>query len=275
MSAPTVRAGSTDPREVEKLIHRGVLAFTRRNLHAKLIVADKSAISGSANVSKHSQQVLDEAGICTNDAAVVRRAREFVVHLCTEPIRPEYLAMCKRIYKPPRFNVLRSNGKRHHQRVKHAKLWIVNLYESSLPESENNRYEQGESKAEEMIKDTARCKTDSFHWPYKPKMANELEFGDWVIQVITSKKKNILVYPPGQLLFVDHYMRDVDSGKERWVFHLEVPIRGETLPWKKFRHAAKDILGKRTLPRTRPVLDVHAADQLLGLWTPGGRVSRR
>src|SRR5947209_2147421 len=59
MSPPTVRAGSTDPREVEKLIRQGVQAFTRRNLHAKIVVADNSVISGSANVSKRSQQVLD------------------------------------------------------------------------------------------------------------------------------------------------------------------------------------------------------------------------
>ena len=40
MSPPIVRAGGTDPREIEKLILRGVEAFTRRNLHAKVVVAD-------------------------------------------------------------------------------------------------------------------------------------------------------------------------------------------------------------------------------------------
>src|SRR5262245_32515780 len=57
MSPATVRAGSTDPREVEKLIEQGIQAFTRRNLHAKIVVADKTVISGSANVSRRSQKV--------------------------------------------------------------------------------------------------------------------------------------------------------------------------------------------------------------------------
>ncbi len=78
MSPAIVRAGGTDPREVEKLMLRGVKVFTRRNLHAKTVVSDNSVISGSANVSKHSQQVLDEAAILTNDQSAVRRAGEFI-----------------------------------------------------------------------------------------------------------------------------------------------------------------------------------------------------
>src|SRR5207248_10301066 len=81
MSLATVKAGSTDPREIEKLMRRGVQAFTRRNLHAKLIVADRSVIAGSANVSKRSKAVLDEAAIWTNEPAVVRRARIFIDRL--------------------------------------------------------------------------------------------------------------------------------------------------------------------------------------------------
>lgn len=277
MSPATVRAGNTDPREVEKLMRRGVQAFTRRNLHAKLIVADKSVISGSANISKHSQQVLDEVAILTNDPAVTRRAREFIDRLCTEPVRPEYLEECKRLYKPPRFNGRRANGRHRQQRVKHAKLWIVNLSESFIPESEFERYEQGEAKADKLVKGEAQSKTDSFHYPFKPKMASELEFGDWVIQVTTYWDKRIVVSPPGQLLFIDNYVRDIDSGKERWVFHLEVPKRGETMIWKEFRRAARSVLGAGALtaPRTKPIRGVQDADSLLGLWTPGGRVSRR
>jgi hypothetical protein len=276
MSPATVRAGSTDPREVEKLMRRGVQSFTRRNLHAKLIVADKSVISGSANISKRSQQVLDEAAIWTTDPAAIRRAREFIDRLCTEPVRPEYLEECKRLYKPPRFDSRRTNGKHPQQRVKHAKLWIVKLSEHSIPDSELRRYEQGEVKAAKFVKDDARSKTETFHWPHKPKMAGEMEFGDWVVRVTTHKDKTI-VDPPGQLLFIDSYVRDTDSGKERWVFHLEAPRRGETMTWKQFRWAARSVLGADTLtaPRTIPIRDVQVADRLLAQWTPGGRVSRR
>jgi hypothetical protein len=277
MSPATVRAGGTDPREVEKLIQRGVQAFTRRNLHAKIVIADKSVISGSANASRHSQQVLDEAAILTTQPSAVRRAREFIDRICTEPVRPEYLAKCKSIYRPPRFNGRRMASKNGQRRATHAKLWLVNLMETSVPESEVEKYQQGEAKAEKLIKDQARSDTTSFHWPYKPKMANELELGDWLIQIVRYKDKSILVYPPGQLLLVDHYVRDPKLGKQRWVFHLEVPKRGETMTWKRFRQAMRSLFGSGAplSPRTKPIREIQIADGLLGLWTASGRVSRR
>jgi hypothetical protein len=152
----------------------------------------------------------------------------------------------------------------------------VNLREAYVPDAENQRYARGEVKAAKLIKDSARSKTDSFHWPHKPRMADDLQFGDWVIQVITGKDKSITVYPPGQLRFTDRYPRDPGTNKERWVFHLEVPKRGEKMDWKQFHRSARAVLGTGTFarPRTTPVRDVEDADNLLTLWTPGGRIAR-
>jgi hypothetical protein len=234
-------------------------------------------ISGSANVSKHSQQVLDEAAILTTDQSVVRRAREFIERICTEPVRPEYLQKCKSIYRPPRLTGRRSGNKDRQQRATHAKLWLVNLEETSVPDSELQRYEQSETKAEALVKDRVHSTTDSFHWSYKPKMASELEFGDWIIQIVTYKDKSILVYPPGQLLYIDHYLRDPKRGRERWLFHLEVPKSGETMTWKRFSRVTKSFFDSSapSKPRTKPIRDIQVADGLHCLWTPGGRVSRR
>jgi hypothetical protein len=277
LSAATVRAGASDPREVEKLIRRGVLVFTRRNLHAKIVVADNSVIAGSANVSRRSQGVLDEAAILTTDPIAVRRAREFIGRLCTEPVRPKYLEECKRIYKPPHFDSVRAGGTGRQQRATHAKLWLLNLQDASIPKSEIERHEVGKAKAEKLVKDHCRSTTDSSRWPFKPKMASELNFGDWIIHIITDDEKRIAVYPPGQFLSMDHYVREPESGKERWVFHLEVPRDRETMSWKQFRRATKSLFGSNVgfSPRTKPIRDVVVADGLLGLWTPGGRVSRR
>jgi hypothetical protein len=276
MSPATVLAGGTDPREIEKLIRRGVHVFSRRNLHAKLVVADNTVISGSANVSRNSQQTLDEAAIRTNDRSVARRAEEFIDRLCTEPVRPEYLAECKRIYKPPRFLGQGAGEKNSPKRATHAKLWIVNLREAYVPDSEDQRYARGEVKAAKLIKDRVRSKTDSFHWPHKPRMADQLEFGDWVVQVITYHDKSISVHPPGQLRFTDTYSRGPGKAKERWVFHIEVPKRGEKMTWQQFSRSARALgMAARAKPRTARVGDVAVADGLLSLWTPGGRVARR
>src|SRR5262249_17684591 len=143
--------------------------------------------------------------------------------------------------------------------------WLVNLVETSVPESELERYEQGEAKAGKLIKDQGCSSTTGFHWPYKPKMASELELGDWMIQIVTYKDKSVLVYAPGRLLVVDHYVRDSERRKERWVFHLEVPKRGETMTWKEFGRAAKSFLGSsaRSKPRTKPIRDIQVADKVL------------
>jgi hypothetical protein len=277
MSPAIVQAGGTDPREIEKLIRRGVHVYTRRHLHAKTIVADRYVISGSANVSKRSQQLLDEAASFTNDQSAVRRAREFIERLSTEPVRPDYLEKCKQLYRPPRPNGGRAEGNKTQHRVKHAKLWMVNLRQSSIPETEAERYRQGEAKAEKRLKDRGHSEPDGFHWPYRPRMADELELGDWIIQVITDKDKVVTVYPPGQLLFIDHYIRNSDSARQRYVFHLEVPKRGETMSWTEFRRTAKSLLksGKLVAPRTAPIREAQVADRFLALWTPGGRLSRR
>ena len=276
MSPATVRAGGTDPREIEALIRRGVQVFTRRNLHAKIVVADASVLSGSANVSKRSQQVLDEAALLTNDSSAVRRAREFIDRLCSEPVRPEYLEECKRIYRPPRLNGQRAGQKHRKQRVKHAKLWFVALRDYWIPQSEIERYQQGEERARKLIRDHGRSTMESFHWPHKPRMATELQFGDWLIEVVTHKDRSTTVNAPGQFLLMHHYIRHGRSGKQRWVFHLEIPKRGEAMTWRRFLRAARPVLGANGFksPRTKPIRDIETADGILRLWTPGGRISR-
>jgi phospholipase D-like protein len=274
LSMPTVRAGSTNPYEIEKLVTRGVQVFTRRNLHAKLLIIDNTVIAGSANVSKSSKDTLDEAAILTDIPVALRRARDFFERLCTEPLRPEYLNECKLQYKPPRTGRKKGVSSESTKRVKHAKLWIVGLREYSVPESEWKRYEEGEQKAERLVKDKARSQTANFHWLSKPKMADELETGDWIIQIVTYKDKTILVYPPGQFLFMDSYVRNRETGAKRYVFHMEVPKRGQTLTWGQFKQKVKSLanLLKLQTPRTVAVRDVDNADGLLGLWSPAGRV---
>lgn len=276
MSPTTVKAGSTDPREIEKLFKRGVEVFTRRNLHAKVLVADKTLITGSANVSRNSHNILDEAALLTTDTAAVRRAREFIQRLCTEPVRAEYIDECKQLYRPPRFigGKRRANGKIG--RVAHPKLWLVNLVSDVfIPDEELRLSEAGKNQALGMIEDNRRSKPTCFYWHKRPRMANELEKGDWIIQCMTWKDKSISVLPPGQFLRHDHWPRTNAPGKERWMFHLAVPRRGTAMSWEEFRRVTKPLFGFKSssTPRTMAVRDVAMADELLRLWTPNGRIS--
>src|SRR6266566_5676555 len=103
VSLGAVRQGVTDPRELKILMQRGVTIFSRPTLHAKFIIANRTLIASSANVSRNSRDTLDEAGIITTDPAAVRRAADFFEKLCTQPVGKKYLDRCIAEYRPPRF----------------------------------------------------------------------------------------------------------------------------------------------------------------------------
>ena len=273
LSIASVRAGRSDPWEIEKLLRRGVRVSSRANLHAKIISSNGETLVGSANASGRAVNLLDEAAVLTSDPAVVRRARQFITSLSNEPVRPEYLAMCKREYRPPRFPNGGGHGRRSKPRQTAAKLWIVGLGEAEIPEGEQERLAKGEKRAKAMTRGRVLSETSFFWWSRRPAFASVLRPGDWVICATRSGDGTIVVSPPGQFLFLDSYPRG--RGKQRYVFHLEVPRRGGGIAWSQFRRAAQRLTRHRFTrrPRTRAIRDVSAADALLRLWTTSGRPS--
>ena len=142
MSLGTVRAGVTDPREVGKLINKGVKVFSRGSLHAKFIIIDKTLIASSANISNNSNKKLDEVGIITTDSAAIKRAIDFFEKLCTEPVREQYLKACIKAYNPKPFNV----GKPSQQkgRIRQAKLWFISGIRDIQPSEKGKKmYREG------------------------------------------------------------------------------------------------------------------------------------
>lgn len=276
LSIPSVRAGQSDPREIEKLLRRGVEVFSRAHLHAKVVASDTETLVGSANASGRAAHLLDEAAILTSDPASVRRTREFVASLCNEPVRREYLALCKREYRPPRFAAAGGRrARRAGQRISPAKLWIVRLAEGEIPEGEHARLAQGEKRARAMIRRHDNSETSYFWWSRQPAFASALRPGDWIICATRDNGGSTLVSPPGQFLFLDSYARG--RAQRRYVFHIEVPLQDDTVPWSQFRRAVQKHGSLRLTrsPRTRAIRSIHAADAILRLWTASGRRSRR
>ena len=273
MSPAIVKSGATNPFEVEKLIKRGVKVFTRRNLHAKVICTEKSVLVGSANVSKNSRDILDEAAIFTTDPLSIQRSKDFIEQICIEPVLPKYLNECKKLYRPPRITRNQSNqNDNKKRRVVHAKLWILSLHEGSIPESEQTAFDKSEKKAEKLIKNQATSILENWH-STRP---NKVEVGDWVIQCLEFDDKNIDVYSPSRLIFIDEYIRNGKTGAKRYVYHLEAPSNGQEMEWKQFRRVYKSITKKKLeKPRTIGIKDTKIADDLFRLWTPKGRISKR
>jgi hypothetical protein len=275
LSIPSVRAGRSDPREIEELMDRGVEVFSRGNLHAKMIATDRETLVGSANASIRAKNLLDEAAILTSDPAAVRRARDFVASLCNEPIRDEYLALCKREYNPPRFpDGAAPRTREARRRVLPAKLWIVGLGEGEIPEAEKARFAQGEERAKAMIRRRQQSHNSCFWWSKRPAFASVLRPGDWVICATRNTDGTVDVSQPGQFLFLHSYPRG--RGKRRYVFHLEVPRRERTVTWTQFRRAAQKVGSLRLTkwPRTRAIPSLATADAILRLWTSAGQPSK-
>jgi phosphatidylserine/phosphatidylglycerophosphate/cardiolipin synthase-like enzyme len=270
MSPATVKSGTTNPFEIEKLIKRGVKVFARRNLHAKVILTDKALLVGSANISKNSRNNLDEVAIFTTDPVTMQRSTDFIEQICIEPVLPKYLEECKRNYKSPPPNSPGNPPPTHH-----AKLWIVSLVIASIPSAELKKFDKSVEKAEKRI-NLEVSTVDTFHWPYKTKMADELKTEDWVIQCVKQDDNSILVCPPCRLIAdVDHYTRDEKTGKERYIFHLERKKGSQNMKWPAFQKTLKTVIGKSLKkPRNMPIRDIKQADDLLRLWTDKGRVRK-
>lgn len=277
MSIATVKAGATNPHEIQKLIKRGVQVFTRRNLHAKTVVSDKEVLTGSANISKNSRDTLEEAALLTDDRIALQRAKNFIDQICTEPVLPEYLKQCIKSYRPPRVNRKQNGTKGISRRAKHAKLRIVSLIDyANFPENEQEAYKNSEKRAEKLIKSKELSILDSFRWSGKPKIADELEQGDWIIQCVEHKNKLISVHPPAQLIIIDQYIRDKKTGKEKYAFHLETPKGGQKMEWKFFRKKLNSILSQEKVnPPDMAIRNNEQADELLRLWTSKGRIARK
>ncbi len=108
LSLGAVKQGVTDPREIEKLIKRGVDVFTRSTLHAKVVVIDDVVIASSANISQNARHYLDEAAILSTSPATVQAAKRFIRSLCSESVLDGYLRECLAAYKPPVFKAART-----------------------------------------------------------------------------------------------------------------------------------------------------------------------
>lgn len=277
MSLDTVKRGSTDPREIRKLMQRGVEVFTRGSLHAKFIIAGKALIAGSANISPNSQNNLDEAGIITTEPVAVARAREFFDGLCTEPVRPEYLKRCIKEYRPPQFSGSATSEKRRRGpgRVVEAKLWFLGgLTELILSEADQKSMEKVEARAAKKLKNRARtCVTWVRYGGRRPKFMDQIRDGDWVVECTTDGGPRY-VTAPAQVLRQDSWVSS--KGARYETLMLEAPNSGETLPLSEFRKKVRRFepaLDQKN-PRTRAIENDEHADHILQLWTQAGRISK-
>jgi len=271
-SLGAVRQGVTDPRALRTLMQRGVAIFSRERLHAKFIIADRTLIASSANVSRNSRDVLDEAGIITTDPAALRRAADFFEKLCTEPVGKKYLARCVSEYRPPRFKpaVEKPARRGRSERVPEANLWFVG---GLVAEEETPLMQRLSERAERRLRHPEKSEVSWIHYRAKPKFLLGIRLGDWIVDCMKDGKTRY-VGPPAQVLSVDE--GKLPAGKKYAAVMLESPSEGESMALGQFRRkirAVEPSLDKPS-PRTRPIQNVEHADRILRLWTPRGKIAK-
>ncbi len=273
MSLTAVKQGVTDPREIRKLMRRGVEVFSRGLLHAKFFIIGDLLIVGSANVSNRSRQTLDEAGIATTDPVAFRRAQDFLERLCTEPVREHYLKECIKAYRPPVFKAAAGDAaaRKAGRRIVEARVWFI----SGVPLPEQKQVTAAEGRAKKQLVRPNSSYVDYIHWSYEPSFLRHLRSGDWVVACMTDGERSPDVWAPERVLGVEKY--DRGRGKLRYLLLLEAPKGIESIPLGQFRRRIRKLVPEldRTSPRTRAIRNEEDADAVLRLWTRLGRVSRR
>lgn len=272
-----VKSGATSPKEIRKLIARGVAVFTRSNLHAKFCICDGALFTGSANVSSNSQNVLDEAAVLTTEKSALLRATDFFDKLCTEPVRPEYLKLCLQEYRPPLLSLRKKGSKSSGQkRVVEAKLWFISgLRYGDIPADEQQSAEIAENRAAKKLRKPKGTYVNYSHYAAKPRYFSDIRIGDWVVACIADSDGQRDVHPPEQVIGQDSYPRG--KGKRRYLLLSEAPDQGQVMRLSQFRRRIRSMLPKldTNQPRTAPITDGDAADFILGLWTATGRVATK
>jgi hypothetical protein len=271
MSLRSVRAGTTDPREVRKLLQRGVEVFSRDSLHAKFFIFDRVLIAGSSNISKHARSVLDEAAVLTDDQAAITRASRTFEGLCGEPVRIEYLRRCLKAYRPPSFTGGVPTARRK-RAVPQAKVWLLGGLEyQEVPEREKKARAGAVKRAQRKLADFERFEVEDLGGFRKPKrLFRALREQDWIIQCIRDGV-GYDIYPPCRFLGVEKYRRS--DRKPGYLLLVEQPIRAEPVSWRTVRaKLARRVPSlRRAKPRTLPIRDTEQADAVLRLWDAKGR----
>jgi len=264
LSLRAVRQGVTDPREIQKLLRKGIRVFSREALHAKFYLMDNVLICGSANVSRRSCTGLDEACIITTSGAAIRQARAHLKSLCTEPVTQEYLNECIKEYRPPRF--IAAVMPRDALNNRRSRVWFVGgVSQFDASPKEQVRLDKAIGDAGSELPN-GKYEIDWIRYLTKPKFFDDIQPQNWVITAMRQRNGRIVVRAPAQVLRKRTYRSA--RGSKVHLLVMASPIEKKSISLRAFKSRARPIYPALGSPvaRTRPISDERAADRLLRLW---------
>lgn len=261
MSEAAVKNGQTNPSEVERYLDKNVDVYNCPNLHAKTFVFDNYVVVGSANVSKHSQNNLIEAGLVCEDRGVAAQVKGWMKDLHFEPVTPEYIRFCKRIYTRPRFPVLQ-NKRGSRSSAETSRMWLLAIQDTDYSDREEEISDKDVETLMKKFREPGKYKISTVRLPASSTVAKSARVGDLIVQIWTGEKKT-KVYPPCRLA-----RKRLLRKTSRVFVYLEEPKRSRTRTWKQFKAALRKIKGTNRITENseRPIALNDVRHAILGLW---------
>jgi hypothetical protein len=233
VSEAAVRNGQTHPADLRRMQRRQVAIYSVRNLHAKVFAFDKSVFIGSANASKHSAEVLQEAVIRVSDAAMIRATRGFVEGLCLEPLGPKELERLQKLYRPPRF--VPGQNKKSGPKPQFSALRIAPTTAHNISDKLAKAFETERKEARKKRRHHRGFDIEEIYWS----VPCPLRKGQLIIQVHKNAYGRT-VSPPGHIIHTSSYR----EGKIRkTLLFVELP-KYEWEPLSRFGKEEKKILSR-------------------------------
>ena len=269
-SPAVAEAGSTVKRTLRKLVKDGVSVWSLQDLHAKVVVCGKRAIVGSANWSTTAEKRKIEAGIDTDDTAVVAAATTFVRGLLEyKNVRKVDKAFLSTMPNPVRKEGGEKGGApavdrtiRHwltpSSELPQKPKWLKAWDEFELIHQEGNAFNDDGEASWYLYSSSARN-------------VGRIAGGDTLTVMYQSDDEDTFVYPPRRVLRAVHI--------EGFVGLLTLEVANEEkrkVPWHKFVAAAPLAGVRKNFTQDSHIeMSAATAQALESLWAPKGKGKRK
>jgi PLD-like domain len=227
LSKRNAKNGCVSPKEVRRLIDRGVEVCIDQDLHAKVYLFGNVLVVGSPNLSKHSLSTLHEACLLTRDIRAIRSARKWFRQLRAAPVTPAWLDACLAVYTPPQFPQTRGARPKSEKR-----LWLVGLSHMDFPEGEAKECLLGEKSARRKVRAGYEVEILRFTGS-RSLFLREVKPGNLVIQKFGNIGRSSDVHPVGRVVGVRRI--NTRRGTQVKYVYVEVPVESHPISWAKFR----------------------------------------
>jgi hypothetical protein len=260
-SPAVAEAGSTVRKTLRKLVKDGVAVWSLQDLHAKVVICGKRLIVGSANWSETAEKRKIEAGIDTDDAAVVAAATTFVRGLLENK---NALKVDKVFLSTMPDPTPKAGGGPPADMEVEPRQWLISAW--PLKETEKNRKAEEELQTKSGIYKVGKGSGASVVWLTCREgflIAPKVSIGDTVVMTWVEKGQATFVYPP-------RLVRGTTSATGGFIGLFLLVERGEERrkkDWETFKAAAVQAGLRKNLSTGSSVgLTPDQAETLTPLW---------